>query len=135
MTKLTCDTRKILLGFDNLFDNIERQIAHGIEKFPPHDIIKVDEMRYNVVMAVAGFSKADIKITTERGKLLVKGTKEKPTDVQYVYQGIRNRSFTKEFAIAETIVVKSAKIEDGLLKIELENIIPEEMLPKSIEIE
>jgi molecular chaperone IbpA len=127
------------LGFERFFDDVERLLASDVAKvsssFPPHNILKLDESRYVVELAVAGFSKDEIEITVENGSLTVKGErKEKDADVQYLHRGIGTRSFTKTLTVADTIEVKGAEFKDGILRIGLENIIPEHKKPRKIEI-
>jgi molecular chaperone IbpA len=127
------------LGFERFFDDVERLLASDVQKvtqsFPPHNIIKLDESRYVVELAVAGFSKDEIEITVEDGTLTIKGDKkEGQTNVQYLHRGIGTRSFTKTLTVADTIEVKGAEFKDGILKIGLENIIPEHKKPRKIEI-
>ena len=127
------------LGFERFFDDVERLLASDVAKvsssFPPHNILKLDESRYVVELAIAGFSKDEIEITVEDGTLTVKGDKkEKDTDVQYLHRGIGTRSFTKTLTVADTIEVKGAEFKDGILRIGLENIIPEHKKPRKVEI-
>lgn len=127
------------LGFDKLFDDVEKMLSMNVQKtisnFPPHNILKLDDTRYVVELAVAGFSKDEIDISVNEGNLIVKGEKnESPTDVQYLHKGIGTRSFTKTLAIADTIEVKGAEFKDGILRIGLENIVPESKKPRKIEI-
>ena len=127
------------LGFERFFDDVERLLASDVAKvsssLPPHNILKLDESRYVVELAVAGFSKDEIEITVEDGSLTVKGDKkEKDTDVQYLHRGIGTRSFTKTLTVADTIEVKGAEFKDGILRIGLENIIPEHKKPRKVEI-
>lgn len=127
------------LGFERFFDDVEKLLSSDVAKvsssFPPHNILKLDESRYVVELAVAGFSKDEIDITVEDGSLTVKGEKkEKDTDAQYLHRGIGTRSFTKTLTVADTIEVKGAEFKDGILRIGLENIIPEHKKPRKIEI-
>ena len=127
------------LGFERFFDDVERLLASDVQKvtqsFPPHNIIKLDESRYVVELAVAGFSKDEIEITVEDGTLKIKGEKaESQANIQYLHRGIGTRSFTKTLTVADTIEVKGAEFKDGILKIGLENIIPEHKKPRKIEI-
>ena len=127
------------LGFERFFDDVQRLLATDVQKvtqsFPPHNIIKLDDSRYIVELAVAGFSKNEISITVEDGTLVVKGEKkEKDTDVVYLHRGIGTRSFTKTLTVADTIEVQGAEFKDGILRIGLENIIPEHKKPRKIEI-
>ena len=127
------------LGFDKLFDDVEKMLSMNVQKtvsnFPPHNILKLDETRYVVELAVAGFSKDEIDISVDEGNLVVKGVKKETNDdVQYLHKGIGTRSFTKTLAIADTIEVKGAEFKDGILRIGLENIVPESKKPRKIEI-
>ena len=127
------------LGFERFFDDVEKLLASDVAKvstsFPPHNIIKLDESRYVVELAIAGFSKDEIDITVEDGSLIVKGEKkDKDTEVTYLHRGIGTRSFTKTLTVADTIEVKGAEFKDGILRIGLENIIPEHKKPRKIEI-
>lgn len=127
------------LGFDRFFDEVERLLAVDNKtvsaSFPPHNIIKLDESRYLVELAVAGFGKDDIEISVESGSLVIKGEKkDKESNVQYLHRGIGTRSFTKTLTIADTVEVRGAEYKDGILKIGLENVIPESKKPRKIEI-
>lgn len=124
------------LGFDRLFDEIERMVGHEKPQvsFPPHNIIKVNDFTYLVELALAGFTKDEIEITVEEKKLIIKGEKSKKLDDEsvYLHHGIGTRNFTKTLNIADTIVVTGADFIDGILKVHLENVIPESKKPKKI---
>jgi molecular chaperone IbpA len=127
------------LGFERFFDDVERLLSTDVQKvstsFPPHNILKLDDNRYIVELAVAGFSKDEIDIEVADGTLTIKGEKkEKLDDLQYLHRGIGTRSFTKTLTVADTIEVRGAEFKDGILKIGLENIIPEHKKPRKIEI-
>ena len=127
------------LGFERFFDDVEKMMNMDVQKvsasFPPHNILKLDDSRYVVELAIAGFSKDEIDVSVEEGKLTVKGEKkDKELDVHYIHRGIGTRSFTKTLTIADTIEVKGAEFKDGILRIGLENIIPESKKPRKIEI-
>jgi molecular chaperone IbpA len=127
------------LGFERFFDELEKlstpDYRNAPTSFPPHNIIKLDESRYVVELAVAGFSKDEIDVSVEDGVLTIRGDKaEKETAVQYLHKGIGTRSFTKTLTVAETIEVKGAEFKDGILRIGLENIVPEHKKPRKIEI-
>ena len=102
--------------------------------YPPYNIIQ-DGEKYTVELAVAGFSETDITITHEPGekRLIIEGSTDK-SDVKYLHKGIGGRRFKRVLTVIETIVVKSANLADGILSIDLENIIPEERKPKQIAI-
>jgi molecular chaperone IbpA len=127
------------LGFERFFDDVEKLLATDITKvtqsFPPHNIIKLDETHYVVELAIAGFSKDEIEITTENGTLTIKGErKDKDVEVNYLHRGIGTRSFTKQLTIADTVEVRGAEFKDGILRVGLENVIPEHKKPRKIEI-
>ena len=127
------------LGFENFFRDVEKLLDMDVSKtnpsFPPHNIIKLDDTHYVVELAVAGFSKDEIEITKQDGTLTIKGDKkEGQTDVQYLHRGIGTRSFTKQLTIADTVEVKGAEFKDGILRVGLENVIPEAKKPRKIEI-
>jgi molecular chaperone IbpA len=127
------------LGFENFFRDVEKLLDMDVSKvttsFPPHNIIKLDESRYIVELAVAGFGKDEIEITTQDGTLTIKGEKkEKDLEVTYLHRGIGTRSFTKQLAVADTVEVKGAEFKDGILRIGLENVIPDAKKPRKIEI-
>ncbi len=127
------------LGFDRFFDEVEKLMAMDVQKtvtnFPPHNILKLDDSRYIVELAVAGFSKDEIEISVEDDTLIVKGErKDVEANIQYLHKGIGTRSFTKTLTIADTIEVKGAEFKDGILRIGLENIVPEHKKPRKIEI-
>ena len=127
------------LGFERLFSDIEKMMVDNtLSKpvtFPPHNILKLDDNRYIVELAVAGFSKNEIDISVNDGNLIIKGNKlEKEEKAEYLYKGIGTRSFTKTLRIADTVEVKGAEFADGVLRIGLENIIPDHKKPRKIEI-
>ena len=101
--------------------------------FPPHNIIKLDDNKYVVEMAVAGFGQDEVDVEIHDGTLIVKGEKKDQTEVDYLYRGIATRSFTKSIRLSESIEVRGAQFKDGILKIALENIIPEHKKPRKIE--
>jgi molecular chaperone IbpA len=127
------------LGYDRFFDEVERLLNSDVQKvqssFPPHNILKLDDTHYVVELAVAGFTKDEIEITIHDGTLSIKGSKtDKVDDSIYMHRGIGTRSFTKTLTVADTIEVKGAEFKDGILRIGLENIIPESKKPRKIEI-
>lgn len=127
------------VGFDRLLSTMEEFdkmfSTAKTQTYPPYNIIKNDESTYTIEIAVSGFKKTDIEITTQGNLLLVNGSiGSAKSDNIYLHRGIGTRDFSHKYTLADTVVVKSADIEDGLLKIELENQIPEEKKPRKIEI-
>jgi molecular chaperone IbpA len=133
---------KFFVGADKLFKTLEKasETAYkGIPGYPPYNIAKVDENKYVIEMAVAGFGKQNIDIELANNTLTIKGgltlqdyNLENP--VTYIYKGIADRSFTRKFTVADTVEVKNAELINGMLKLWLENIIPDEKKPKKIDI-
>ena len=127
--------RDTFLGFDQLFNTlteINPDIARG-SGYPPYNVIKKDDGHFLIEIAVAGFSKNDIDLTLEGGVLTVTGNKKTGTDKrEYTHRGISARGFERAFTLADTIKVIGADIVDGLLVIILENNIPEEDKPQTI---
>ena len=125
--------RRSSVGFDRLFDMLENSNFGG-ENYPPFDLIKIDDNRYRIEVAVAGFGKNDIEITSQQNQLLVRGQKGDDNGSNYVHRGIANRTFERRFALADHIQVRGADLKDGMLSIELVREIPEAMKPRKIEI-
>ena len=124
------------LGFENFIRDVEKILDNEVNpsKFPPHNIIKADDNKYVVELAVAGFAKDEIDIQVQEGNLTIKGDKKDRDESNYLHRGIGGRSFTKVITIADTIEVKGAEIKDGILRVGLENVIPEHKKPRKIEI-
>ena len=125
--------RRSSVGFDRLFDMIENSNFGG-ESYPPFDLIRLDDNRYRIEVAVAGFRQDEIEITSQQNQLLIRGQKSEDNDSNYVHRGIANRSFERRFALADHIQVRGAELKDGMLAIELVREIPEAMKPRKIEI-
>ena len=125
------------VGFDRMFDNLNRYVdnnqqSHG---FPPYNIRKDGDFNYVIEMALAGFGKKDIEIEVSDGTLSIRSTKENETDNDsQLYRGISFRKFDRKFTLSEDIVVSGAKLENGMLTIDLERIVPEEKKPRLIEV-
>ena len=127
--------RDTFLGFDQLFNTLsETNVtdARGVG-YPPYNVIRKDDGHFLIEIAVAGFSKNDIDLTLEKGVLTVTGKKHSGADTRdYTHRGISQKGFERSFTIADTIKVIGADIVDGLLVIILENDIPEEDKPQTI---
>ncbi len=124
------------------FDRLNRLVDASFETsdgpvYPPYNIEKLDDDKYRITMAVAGFGLDDIDLVEQDGTLLVttKGREEKRGDVQYLHRGIAGRAFKRRFALAEHVFVIGAGLENGLLHIELERQLPEAKKPRTIKIE
>jgi molecular chaperone IbpA len=104
------------------------------QTYPPYDVLKLDEDTFQVSIAVAGFTKDDVNVSVDNGTLIVKGEITEVADGEYLHKGIASRKFTRTFALGEYMEVTGAKIEDGMLHISVNRIVPEEKKPKTIKI-
>ena len=131
------DFDKFFVGFDDQFKRMQTMhddLTKNIPNYPPYNIRKNDENHYTIEMAVAGFGESEIDITIDGGKLIVKGNVNTETDTSndYLFKGIAARAFTRAFAIDDHIEVKDAELFNGMLKIALERLVPEEKKPKKV---
>ena len=128
--------RGAFVGFDHIFNELEQMtFDHRHSKYPPHNVVKNTEDEYLIELAVVGFKESDIDITMHDGILTVKGDREKRRNQElYVHKGISGRKFERSFRLSEFVEVTGADLEDGLLTIHLERILPEEKRPRKISI-
>jgi molecular chaperone IbpA len=131
---------KYFIGSDRFMTHLKQvtdQLANtAITNFPPYNIKKVDDSKYVIEMAVAGFGKQDIEVVLEKNRLVIKGNTKADTDeANYLFKGIANRGFTRDFTLADNVVIDNAQLLNGMLKVWLEHVIPEDQKPKKIEIE
>lgn len=129
---------KQAVGFDSMIKKLNT-LAESMPKvptYPPYNIVKVDDNKYVIELAVAGFATQDLELELQEGVLTIRGVSK--TDeigsVDYLFKGIADRAFTRQFTLADTVVVKNADLINGMLKIWLERFIPEEKKPKKIDI-
>ncbi|MEQ9609020.1 MAG: Hsp20 family protein [Kiloniellaceae bacterium] len=126
------------VGFDRLFNTLDsvNRLEDSALSYPPYNIEKVSEDAYRIVMAVAGFSEEDLEITAKENSLVIAGRKDKPetAEVTFLHRGIANRAFERRFDLADHIRVSGAKLENGLLSVELVREIPEAKKPRTIAI-
>lgn len=125
------------VGFDEILKRLAT-VSENLPKisaYPPYNIVKVDDNKYVIEIAVAGFGKQDLEIELKEGVLTVKGNIDaKDTAFDFLYKGIADRAFTRSFTLADTVEVKNADLINGMLKIWLERFIPEEKKAKKIDI-
>jgi molecular chaperone IbpA len=105
-----------------------------VKTYPPYNVVKINDDKVVMEFAVAGFSRKDIDITTEKNVLTIKGEKPETDEKEYLHKGIAARKFTRSFTLPEFYEVESAGYEDGILYIDLIKNVPEEKKPKSIKI-
>lgn len=130
------DLDKFFVGFDDQFVKLQKlhdDITKNIPNYPPYNIRKVDDTHYVIEIAVAGFAQNEIDIEIDGGKLIVKGnvTSTEPED-NFLFKGIAARAFTRAFALNDQVEVKDAELFNGMLKIALERMIPEEKKAKKV---
>ena len=132
--------RPVSVGFDSVFDHFESIFNDSPSlhtNYPPYDIMKTDEHSYVIELAVAGFSKKDISVTVENGVLTVESDREgntKNSGQEIIHRGISKRYFKKSFSISDDVEIRGAELNDGLLRISMEKIIPESRKRKEISI-
>ena len=133
---LTKDFDKFFVGFDEQFAKMQKlhdDITKNIPNYPPYNIKKVDDTHYVIEMAVAGFGQNEIDIEIDGGKLVVKGNVQSSEEEDnFLFKGIAARAFTRTFALNDQVEVKDAELFNGMLKIALERMIPEEKKPKKV---
>ncbi len=129
---------KSTVGFDHVASILEQLASAETDNgYPPYNIERVDENNYRITMAVAGFSESDLDIEVREGMLRVTGTKpekEEDADTVFLHRGIAARNFERRFRLAEYVEVSNAKLENGLLHIDLRRELPDAMKPRKIEI-
>lgn len=127
--------RSAFLGFDHIFDELQKIRAHANDGYPPHNVIKTGEKTYTVELAVAGFKRDDLSIEIKDHVLTVKGERgQRRPEEQYIHRGLSTRKFSKSYRLSEYTEVVGADLTDGILSVDLEVIVPEANKPKMITI-
>jgi molecular chaperone IbpA len=136
--------RPVSVGFDSIFDHFGSMfdddfISDIQPSYPPYNIVKSGKNTYDIEIALAGFNKKDINVSVENGMLTIETkkedkTSEKDEDEEVLHKGISKRYFKRAFTIANDVKVQGAELKDGLLKISMEKIVPDEMKLKTIDI-
>jgi len=130
------DVLKGTIGFDKFFKDL-LDVNENLTKlpgYPPYNIKKTADNTYVIELAVSGFGRQDIEITMENNILTVKGNLQSDDANNYIFKGIADRAFTRNFTLADSVEIKNAEMLNGMLKIWLERLIPEEKKPKTIPI-
>ena len=126
------------VGFDRVFDQLNQYVTNNVQSagFPPYNIRKEGEYNFVIEMALAGFGKKDIEVEVADGTLSVRSVKEEDSDLDdnQIYRGIAYRKFERKFTLADAVVVNGAKLENGMLLIDLERVVPEEKKPRLISV-
>jgi molecular chaperone IbpA len=132
------EIEKFFVGFDEQVNRIQKlhaDVTKNIPNYPPCNIRKTGDNTYTVELAVAGFSQSEIDIEIDGDKLIVRGNVSADTDTNdYIFRGIANRAFARSFVIDDQFEVKNAEMFNGMLKIALERLVPEQTKPKKVPI-
>jgi molecular chaperone IbpA len=124
------------IGIDRLAQLMERSLRSDQPSYPPYNIELVDENSYRITMAVAGFAQDEIEIEVENDTLTVAASKAQEEGTRrYLHQGIAARSFQRQFQLSDHVKVKAARLENGLLHVDLQREVPEALKPRRIAIE
>jgi molecular chaperone IbpA len=127
--------RRTTVGFDRLFDLLERQARlQGGDNYPPFNIERLGADAYRITVAVAGFKPDELDITAQQNLLVIQGKKREDEQREYLHVGIANRGFERRFELADFVRVDKADMENGLLVIDLVREVPEAMRPKKIQV-
>ena len=132
---------KFGIGFDNMFDELMRVSAQqSSTNYPPYDIVQITEDEYMISMAVAGFGHDNLSVTKDKKFLIVEGKHSRETvenedaTTKYLHKGISERSFRREFQLADHVEISNAHLELGILSVHLKREVPEDAKPKTIAI-
>ena len=132
---------KFGIGFDNMFDELMRVSAQqSSTNYPPYDIVQVNDDEYMIAVAVAGFGHDDLSVTKDKKFLIIEGKHSRETvensdsDAKYLHKGISERSFRREFQLADHVEISNAHLELGILSVHLKREVPEDAKPKTIAI-
>lgn len=124
------------IGFDRMASLLDSAFTGdgSHSTYPPYDIELLEENRYAITLAVAGFSEDELDLVVEKGTLVVKGKKSDEEERKFLHHGIAHRAFERKFNLADFVEVVGATMNNGLLTIELKKEVPEELKPRKIEI-
>jgi molecular chaperone IbpA len=123
------------IGFDRLSRLLETSLATDGVAYPPYNIEKLGDNAYRITMAVAGFAEGEIDITVQDNALTIRGKAQaEPEKAQFLYRGIAGRAFERHFQLAEYVEVQGARLENGLLHVELARRIPDTLKPRKVEV-
>lgn len=132
---------KFGIGFDNMFDELMRVSAQqGSTNYPPYNIVQVTDDEYMIAVAVAGFGPDNLSVTKDKNVLIIEGrhasetVKNEDSTAVFLYKGIGERSFRREFQLADHVEISQAHLELGILSVHLKREVPEQLKPKTIAI-
>lgn len=123
---------RALVGFDRYF-NVPNHVNGN---YPPHNIVKYSDTNYAIEVAVAGFTKEEVTVEVDQDQLTIRGIKNRPSEgtVEYLHKGLAARDFEQAFTLAEYMEVVGAKVDNGMLQIDIRRVVPEALKPRQIEV-
>jgi molecular chaperone IbpA len=124
---------KALVGFDRYFSAPHHQNGN----YPPHNIVKYNDHTYGIEVAVAGFTKEEVTVEVDQDQLTIRGVKHRENEeavVEYLHRGLAARDFEQTFTLAEYMEVDGARVENGMLHVEIKRVVPEALKPRQIEV-
>jgi molecular chaperone IbpA len=122
------------IGFDRLFDVLDEAQRTAEDSYPLYNIERIDENRFQIAVALAGFTPSEVTLTAEQNVLTLEGRKAEKEGRTFLHRGISTRNLKCQLTLADHVEVKGARFEDGLLVVELQREIPEAMKPRPITI-
>lgn len=128
---------RALVGFDSLFNDVERRFANQINtSYPPYNVLKHDENTYEIEVAVTGFLPEEVSVEINQNQLVVKGerNREEVEETNYLHRGLATRDFTRTWTLAEHMEVGEGRIKNGVLTIELKRVVPETLKPRVLKL-
>jgi molecular chaperone IbpA len=128
--------KNMTVGFDDIFDQLSSmsKYVNDIPNYPPYNIKKVGKDKYQLDMALAGFTKEDVKVETGDNVLTISASSSEKEDDSFVHKGIAKRAFKRQWTLAEHLEVQDAKLKDGVLTVDMKLNLPEEKKPRTIKI-
>ena len=128
--------KNLTVGFDDIFDQLSSmsKYVNDIPNYPPYNIKKVGKDKYQLDMALAGFSKDDVKVETNDNTLTISASSSDKEDDSYVHKGIAKRAFKRQWRLVEHLEVQDAKLKDGVLTVDMKLNLPDEKKPRTIKI-
>lgn len=132
----TSALNRALIGFDSLFNDVERRFANSVQNnYPPYNVLKHDDNSFEIEIAVAGFSREDITIEVDQNQLTIRGQRLKDDDAdKYLHRGLAARDFERSFTLADHIIVGDAELTNGILSVKLTRVVPDALKPRLIAI-
>jgi molecular chaperone IbpA len=128
---------RALLGFDTMFNDFEHRYANQLkDNYPPYNIVKHNDDTYEIEIAVTGFSKDEVIVEIDQNQLIVKGIRDKSSDVtaEFLHRGLALRDFTRSWTLAEHMEVGNGTIKNGVLTIELKRVVPDALKPRVLKL-